>query len=225
MTKSGVALFLLFIFADSCLASEPGPGYELIKRIQPDEHAEFFGGPHLDTVVEVYSKPDDTKFFRKSFKIVLSSLADPARKKLLFEYEREATAVLSPNGKWIVINDRPFRGQCNPRLFKQESGLNFVEVKDADIRRKAIEFFLRQNKYPKKMGEHLLPQGMCIVESEMWSDNSGALLLRISKGQTGEPIWINNWRCIYDLSSGQISTNLNVMNRGAVESGKYLTPR
>ncbi len=122
---------------------------------------------------------------------------------MLFEYDREADANLSPNGKWIVINDRPFRGECNPRLFKQEAGLKFTEVKDANIRKKAIEFFLHYNKYPKQIGEHMLPEGACFVESMLWSDDSKSLLLRLSKGQTGEPLWINNWRCVYDLTTGR----------------------
>lgn len=222
MTKA--AILFLCIFAGSCLAAEPGRGYELVEQTKPDEQAEFSERLHIDTIIEVYSKPDESKFFRKSFKIVLSSLADPSQKKLLFEYDREAVANLSPNGKWIVINDRPFRGECNPRLFKQKAGLKFVEVKDASIRKKAIEFFIRSNKYPKRIGEHMLPAGACIVESVLWADDSKSLLLRLSKGQTCEPLWINNWRCVYDLSTGQVSTDLKVLNRGAVQHGKYLTP-
>ena len=222
MTK--IIILFLCVFAGSCLAAEPGPGYELVEQTKPDEEAEFFGGPHIDTMIEIYSKPDESKFFRKTFKIVLSSLADPSHKELLFEYEREATATLSPDGKWIVVNDRPFRGECNPRLFKQETGLKFIEVKDADIRKKAIEFFLRYNKYLKRIGEHMLPAGACIVESVLWSDDSKSLLLLLSKGQTGEPLWINNWRCVYDLTNGQVSTDLHVLNRGAIQPGKYLAP-
>ena len=154
----------------------------------------------------------------------MSSLADPSQKELLFEYDREAVANLSPNGKWIVINDRPVRGECNPRLFKQKAGLKFTEVENGGIRKKAIEFFIRFNKYPRGIGEHMFPEGACIVESELWVDDSKSLLLRLSKGQTGEPLWINNWRCVYDLSTGQVSTDLKVLNRGSVQPGKYLAP-
>jgi hypothetical protein len=164
------------------------------------------------------------RFDQRFLKIILSSLADPSQKELLFEYERDAVATLSPDGEWIVINDRPFVGECNPRLFKQEAGLKFTEVKDANIRQKAIEFFLRYNKYPKEIGEHMLPEGSCFVQSMLWSDNSKSLLLRLSKGQTGEPLWIYNWRCVYDLTTGEVSTDLKVLNRGAIQPGKYLAP-
>src|SRR4051812_24357536 len=100
-----LAILLLGILGGYCSAAEPGPGYKLVEQTKPDEQSEFFGGPHIDVVIQVYSRPDASKFFRQSFKIVLSSLADPSRKELLLEYERDAVATLSPNGKWIVVND------------------------------------------------------------------------------------------------------------------------
>jgi hypothetical protein len=209
---------LLLISASSCLAVEPGPGYELVSRDEPDADLEFFGGPHIDIVKELYRRPDEDT---PAFKIVLSSLADPSQKELLFAYDRAADANLSPDGKWFIVNDRSFRNNCDPRLFKQQKGLKFAEVKDARIPQKAINFFISYNKYPLSIRKHL---SECIVESEVWSDNSKSLLLRISKGQTGEPLWVYNWRCIYDLTTGKISTDLKVLNRGAILPGKYLTP-
>ena len=168
-------------------------------------------------------RPDAEKFFRKSFKIILSSLADPSRKELLFEYARSATATLSPNGKWIVVDDRPGVGQCEPRLFQHQKGLNFTEVKRAQIWEKAVRFFGNSNHYPASLRKRLL-FGEWIVESMLWSDDSRSLLLRLSKGRTGEPVWVYNWRCVYDLTTGKISTDLGVLNRGAILPGKYLAP-
>lgn len=221
MTKA--IILLLNIFAGSCLAVEPGPGYKLVEQTKPDAQLEFFGGPHIDTVINVYSRPDAKAFFRKSFKIVLSSLADPSKKELLFTYYRIANADLSPDGKWIIINDRPGRGECEPRLFKQQTGLKFTEVKEAKIQQKVIDFFIRSNKFTKSTRKYI-EQSDTFVEATLWSDDSNSLLLRFTKGQTGEPIWINNWRCIYDLKTGNISTDLKVLNRGAIQSGRYLAP-
>ena len=89
------------------------------------------------------------------------------------------------------------------------------------IRKKAIHFFVRYNKYPPTILKHMIGEGDCFVESTLWGDDSHSLLLRISKGQTGEPIWIYDWRCVYDLTSGTISTDLRALNRGAVLPGKY----
>ena len=220
MTK--IAISLLIIFAGSCFAAEPGADYKLVERIKPDAQFEFFGAPHIDTVIEVYSRPDKEKFFGKSFKIVLSSLADPLRKELLFEYDRIATATLSPNGKWIVINDRPYRGHCEPRLFKQQAGLKFAEVKGAKIHGKAVDLFIRHNKLSPAIRKSMTGEGDCIVESLDWADDSNSLLLRISKGRTGEPVWIWNWHCIYDLKTQKASLDLNILNRGSILPGKRL---
>jgi hypothetical protein len=220
-----VAIVLLGIFASSCFAAEPGAGYKLVEQTKPDEESEFFGGPHIDIVVEVYSRPDAEKFFGKSFKIVLSSLADPSQKELLFEYERDATATLSPNGKWIVVNDRPVRGHCEPRLFKQQEGLKFTEVEGAKIREKAIDLFVRHNKLSPAIRKSMIGEGDSIVESLDWADDSNSLLLRVSKGRTGEPIWIGSWRCLYDLKTHKATLDLNILNRGSILPGKKLGSR
>jgi len=217
MTKTIVCL--LTLLASSCFGDEPGANYKLVSQDKPSEQAEFFDGRHIDIVVEVYERTNDGS---PAGKIILSSLADPSKKELLFTYERAAAADLSPDGKWIVINDRPVRGECNPRLFKQEAGLKFTEVKDADIRTKAIEFFLSFNKSPKNIRDHMISEGDCFVESMFWSDDSNSLLLRLSKGQTGEPIWLYDWYCVYDLKTGKVSLDLKVLNRGAILPGKYL---
>ncbi len=216
-------LFLLAIFTTvSCFAAEPGPDYELVSKVEPDADAEFFGGPHIDIVTEVYRRRTDDS---PAFKIVLSSLADPSRKELFFAYDRAATAELSPDGQWFIVNDRPFRGQCAPRLFKHQSGLKFAEVKTARIRARAIDFFVRYNKYPASIREHMIGEGDCIVESEIWGEDSKALLLRIAKGRTGEPIWIQSWRCVYDLKTGKLTTDLRTLNRDSISPGKYLAPK
>lgn len=216
------AIFILIIFSNFCFAAEPGAGYKLVEQTKPDEESEFFGGPHIDIVIEVYSRPDAEKSFGKSFKIVLSSLADPSKKELLLEYERGATATLSPNGKWIVVNDRPTRGHCEPRLFKQQEGLKFTEVESAKIREKAIDLFVQHNNSPPAIRKSMIGEGDCIVESLDWADDSNSLLLRVHKGKTGEPIWIWSWRCIYDLKTQKATLDLNILNRGSILSGKYL---
>ncbi len=202
-----------------CFAGEPGLHYKLVDETKPDNQFEFFGAPHIDIVKEVYRRTDEGS---PAFKIVLSSLADPSKKELLFAYDRAADADLSPDGKWFVINDRPGRGECEPRLFKQQSGLKFTEVKEAKIQQKAIDFFIRCNKFAGHIRKRMFEES--IVESTLWSDDSNSLLLRISKGQTGEPIWVNDWRCIYDLKTGKLSTDLNILNRGSILPGKYLVP-
>ena len=203
------------------MAAEPGSGYKLVDQVKPDKQFEFFNGPHIDTVIEVYSHPDSKKFFGKSFKIVLSSIANPSYKELLLEYDRDATATLSPNGRWIVVNDRPGRGYCEPRLFKQQHGLKFIEVKDAKIQEKAVNLLVRLNTLSRDIRKSMI--GDCIVESQTWADDSNSLLLRVSMGRTGEPIWIWNWWCVYDLTTQKTTIDLDILNRGSILPGKRLS--
>jgi len=200
-------------------ADEPGSGYKLVDKTNPDNELEFFGAPHIDIVKEVYRRADGGS---PAFKIVLSSLADPSKKELLFAYDRAAEADLSPDGKWFVINDRPGRGECEPRLFKRQTGLKFTEVKKAKIQQKAMDFLFRYNNLSRDTRKQLSENTEYFVESTLWSDDSNSLLLRITKGQTGLPIWVSDWRCIYDLKTGKISTDLGVLNRGSISPGKYI---
>jgi len=212
MNKS--TILLIGILASSCFASEPGPNYEIVEKINPDNHFESLGEPHHDIVQEIYQRSsDDAK--GSGFKIVLSSLADPSKKELLFAFDRDARASFSPDGRWIVIDDRPVRGHCEPRLFKLKEGLKFVEVKEAMIRQRAIEFFVKENKLPPDVRKNMIPEGACIVSSLQWAQDSNSLMLRLSKERTGEPVWIWSWFCIFDLKEQRISLDLNILNRGA----------
>jgi len=221
-----ITLFLVSIFSglgspSPCLAGEPGPDYKLVSEIKPDNEYETLRPPHIDIVQELYQRTDQGS---PAFKIVLSSLADPSKKELLFAYDRIAEADLSPDGQWFVINDRPGRGACEPRLFKHKDGLKFTEVKEARIQEKAIDFFISTNKYPKSMRKHLIDESDCFVESTLWADDSNSLLIRITKGQTGQPILIYDWRCIYDLKTGKFSTDLTILNRGSIKPGVDIVP-
>jgi hypothetical protein len=201
--------------------TEPGSNYKLVDRILPDEDRVYFEHPPFGIVQEVYRNKGDGE---PAYKIMLSAESDPSHKVLFFSYDRLAETLISPNEKWIVVNDRPGRGDCEPRLFERRHGLKFAEMKDADISSKAILYFLDYNKCSAKVREHMT-EGDCIVQALFWSDDSGALLLRIHMGRTGEPIWIWDWYCVYDLRTHKISMDLSLLNKGGIVPPKYLAPK
>ena len=121
----------------------------------------------------------------------------------------------SPNEEWIIINDRPIRGQCEPRLFHRVKGLKFAEVGEAKVRERAIDFFVQQNKLPASIRKSMIGEGDCFVEAYQWADDSNSFLVRMSKQRTNEPIWINDWYCIYDIRSQKVSLDLSALNRDA----------
>ena len=62
--------------------------------------------------------------------------------------------------------------------------------------------------------------GDCFVEAHEWADNSNSFLVRVSKQRTGEPIWIGDWYCIYDIPSQKITLDLSTLNRNAFKRVK-----
>src|ERR1700741_2700098 len=142
---NGIAITLSLV-AVGCFAAEPGANYKLVDEDKPDNTYEgMFDIQHKDLVIETYEKTDEDGEGPER-KIVVSSLADPNQKELLFAFDRGAHAIPSPNEEWIIINDRPIRGQCEPRLFHRVKGVKFAEVREAKVRQRAIDFFVQRNK-------------------------------------------------------------------------------
>ena len=109
-------------------------------------------------------------------------------------------------------------------MFKQQEGLKFIEVRGAKISERAIDLFIQHNNLSPAIHKSMIgSEGECIVESLVWADDSSSMLLRISKGHTGEPIWIWSWRCIYDLKTQKATLDLNILNRGSTLPGKSLS--
>jgi hypothetical protein len=215
------AILITFsLIAVGCFAAEPGANYELVDQDKPDNTYEgLFDNQHKDLVIETYEKTDEDAEGPEK-KIVVSSLANPNQKELLFAFDRGAHAMPSPNEEWIVVNDRAIRGHCDPRLFHRVSGLKFAGVREAKVRERAIDFFVQQNKLPASIRENMIGEGDCFVEAYLWSDDSKSFLVRICKQRTGEPIWIGDWFCVYDIRSQKISLDLGALNRQAFKLTK-----
>src|SRR5205085_464565 len=113
------------------------------ERLPDNAYEGFFFRKHKELVIETYAK--DGEGDGPAFKIMLSALSNRKEKEFLFSYDRTVSTLRSPNEEWIVINDRPLRGQCKPRLFRRVDGLRFQELKSAQIAEKVIGFFVRTN--------------------------------------------------------------------------------
>ena len=128
-------------------------------------------------------------------------------------YDRGAIPLLSPDGKRIVVNDRPVRGICNPRLFKSQGGVQFVEATDQKVRNGAIEYFASVEGMQDGVDE-LKEDGF--VEAQRWSSDSKSLLIRISKTYSSGSYFVNDWLCLYSLDDGEFGHDLQLLNSGAV---------
>lgn len=208
------------IVALLALASLPPPAaarqqatYKLAEEHKPeDPYAGWFFRNKKQLVFEIYDK--DGEGDGPEHKILISALSNRARKAVLFTYDRAAIPFSSADEKWIVINDRPARGDCIPRLFRRNGSVHFAEVKNADIHTKVRDYFLRRTRLSRSARKSVI-EGQFYVEAEQWSEDSKSLLIRISKETTGEPLYIRDWYCIYEIPTGTVTEDLSIFNRGA----------
>ncbi len=201
-------ILLCLLGAGTLWADEPGPGYVLIERIT---HDFALTEAARDLVIEIYDAEPGIE--APLHKLILSSVKSPESKSLLLAYDRGAEALLSPHGTWIVVNDRPHRGSCSPRLFRQEAGTDVAEDQSQNVRQAAVQLLAETLELSPAIHTELLEE--CYVEAQRWAADSNSLLVRVSHTYSAASVQIDDWLCVYDLESGTCSLDLAKLNQGA----------
>ena len=120
----------------------------------------------------------------------------------------------SPDDYWIIVQDGGPSLGISLRLFRHEKGVEFTEQKDADIDGKAERLALQQNGLPS---QEILDHRYLKVLA--WSRDSTCVLiaLRGHGGTKEQSVTIENWIGVYDLTKGEIGSDLGKMNLGALK--------
>jgi hypothetical protein len=126
---------------------------------------------------------------------------DPAKRKLLFTNERGADVVISPSKKWLFINNNDEEERELILLYRQKNGLNYEFV--GDLTDGTWDFYAKQSGHPQ-------PSDHYYVEVVCWA-NENTVLLRLNGN--GEDSDVENWFCLYDISSKKFSTDLDRYNK------------
>jgi hypothetical protein len=121
----------------------------------------------------------------------------------------------SPDDYWIIVQDGGPSLGISLRLFRRDKGVKFTEQKDADIDAKAERFALKQKGFP---AQEILDHRYAKVLA--WSRDSTCVLIALNGhgGTREQAVTIGNWIGVYDLASGNISLDLEKMDRRALES-------
>ena len=130
--------------------------------------------------------------------------------RLLFEHERIAEVLFSPDERWIAINDAPLSDLADVRLFRRVGDLKYQEIEKSQPGGKCWALLDRASR-PAISGklDHRY------VNAIRWSPDSRALLLKVQGHGSGD-ISVRDWLCVFDVDREQASTELRLMNRGAV---------
>ena len=129
---------------------------------------------------------------------------------LLFEHQRIVEILFSPDERWIAINDAPLSDLADVRLFRRVDALKYREADKIQPRKKCLALLDRINKRAvSPVLDHIY------INTVRWSSDSRALLLAV-RGHDSNDVVVRDWLCVFDLESLQASTDLRLMNRGAV---------
>lgn len=159
--------------------------------------------PSGDIVVEHCS--DDGKQ-----QIWLVSKNNKLQRALLYEHNRYAEVLFSPDEQWLVVNDDYFSNESEVILFERKEGLTYKEMRKSSVREKTWKLCLSQQGLNKSDFTHTYVKGI------YWASNSNALLLEL-KGH-GDKQYLDSWLCVYDLERLEPSLNLSLMNRHVLHS-------
>jgi hypothetical protein len=128
---------------------------------------------------------------------------DSTKRKLLFTNERGAEIVFSANGQWLFINNNDEEEREKILLYRHTKGLDYEFV--GDLTDDAWNFLA------KKSG-HSPPADHYYVQVDNWVDEHTVLLHLEGNGGLA----VENWLCLYDISSKKFSTDLNQHNKASL---------
>jgi hypothetical protein len=140
----------------------------------------------------------------------------PATQVVLMRFERRATVVVSLDEKWLAVNDQLASNTFAVRLFYRSGGLDFHEKTTPDVNDIAWRFLRDSERVPFPTGPGWSGVlGHNYIEVLTFSADSRAVLLKLW-GHEDKDAFLYDWLCVVDLVTGKASSDLSVMNRGAV---------
>ena len=152
--------------------------------------------------------------------IWLATKKGPADQALLYAHERHAEVLMSPDERWLVINDHAGSNVTEALLFERDHGVRYSEVKEAEISAKAWGLFAQRSGLAKspRYDHHY-------TNAIRWRDDATAFLASIEghnpiDGLDNAPQYVDSWLFVFDVNSLRPSLDLGVLNRGAVHPRK-----
>jgi hypothetical protein len=164
--------------------------------------------PKGDMMIAEYICRGEMEYARE---IWLSLASDPLQKELLFKHNRYAQVIMSPDEKWIVLNNDFASNVSDPLLCKRGKGLKFDLVgKPGEIGMKIWTFFEKSNNVKAP-----LDYGHQYVDAVLWGSNSRTVLF-CAKGHEDESHYLNPWFCVFNVETDKLSLDLRELDKGSL---------
>jgi hypothetical protein len=195
MVKPHLAAAIICISVGAACTAAPA-GFSL-------QHSEK--SPRGDMFIQEFwrDNPDQTH----TVQIWLTSASDPHESALLFEHQRAASVVMSPDESRVAVNHHASSTDALVLVFQRVAGVHYKELVGTDIvREKALSSLSRSTGHKADLElDHLYAD--CVL----WAADSSAFLVRLT-GHTGNAA-LDDWFCIFRLSDQTISLDLADLDR------------
>ena len=141
---------------------------------------------------------------KEELKVWLVSTKDAKERKLIYTHGRSIEVLFSEDEKWLAINDHLGSNIAEVILFRQNHGIDYRNVENPSD--KAWDYLA------KKMGIKKAPDlDHYYAEVLRWTDNHTILLCLY--GHTDSRNFVEDWLCLYDVTSKTFSTDLDIHNK------------
>ena len=139
--------------------------------------------------------------------IAVEDGARPGTQTVIYQSQRPAWALVSPNGEWIAINERSSSDGGGARLFQHAAG-GALQYQPADatgnnppgLREDVWKAYLNASK-----ADANTPRRNVTIDATGWDNNGQKLTLAVTHLATpDQPDVPEPWSCTYDLKSKQI---------------------
>jgi len=134
----------------------------------------------------------------------LVSAKDPKKRRLLYAYGRAVEVIFSDDEKWLAINDFAGSDTAEVILFRQQKGGGYKQTENITSRAWQFAASRMGRKHPPAL-DHNYAQVL------RWTDDHTVLLCL--HGHTDRHNFIDDWLCLYDVSSRGFSTDLDKHNQ------------
>jgi len=168
--------------------------------------------PQHDIVIEHFATDEGRH------EIWLTTKNGPADQALLYAHERYAEVLMSPDERWLVINDHAGSNVTDALLFKRDHGVWYSELKEAEISGKAWKLLAKGDGRPPRYSHYY-------TNAIRWGSDSKAFLASIEAydpvgGNEGEHESLDPWLFVFDVNSLHPTLDLGLLNRGAFHPRK-----
>jgi hypothetical protein len=154
--------------------------------------------------------------------IIIEPAAGLGDSKVLFEHQRNAWVVISPNDEWIALNNRPKPGESHLTLYRRTrpNTVDFAPAEDIAVEGLPLEDAV-WNHYVEAMGlPPNTPREAATIDAVRW-ENDSTLTISVAVTPLADDDKVPPpWTCTFNVGSDQLEATEETAQAVALQEGQ-----